>query len=103
MFRTIALIFCTAFTIAIPQSYADQGPDAFFRPVTSKDLITFLAPRTNKDKLLDSYTNEDFLSFDGSGCPDNIYIGSIEDEADITGNVDINVNIDGDIYIKCGL
>lgn len=92
----LSILFCSEVS-------AQSSPDQFYRPVSSRDLITILPPRVDQDKLL-SENQEDFLSFGGSGggCPDEILIGSVDGDASIFGGVDIEVVINNDIIVDCG-
>ena len=99
------ILIAALFVLSIPQTAFAQfeSPDQFYRPVSSRDLVTKLPPRTDTDKLLSS-DGSNFFDFDGNsgGCPESILIGSVDEDADVFGGVDIDVVIDSDITISCG-
>ena len=101
----IIIFTFSIFIMALPaKGWAQgEGPDQFFRPVTSNDLVTRLPPRANVDRRFSSDTSN-FLDFDGrsGGCPDNVLIGSVDGDADVFGGVDIDVVVNSDIIINCG-
>ena len=104
MKATLLSVLISGFVFAgiSPAFSQAQNPDQFYRPVKSKDLITKLPPRVDKEKLL-SGNNGDFLSFDGNGgCPETVLIGSVDEDSDVFGSVDIDVVIENDIIIDCG-
>lgn len=77
---------------------AQKDVEAFYRPVKSKDLVTKLPPRLDKSFDRDSaaFTSET------DGCPEKILIGSIDENADIFGDVNIDVYIGDEVFIDCG-
>lgn len=97
-------LFVGVMAVSSVSAFAQQqGPDQFFRPVKSRDLITELPPRQDQDKTF-SVNNSNFFDFDGrsNGCPETINIGSIDSDTDIFGNPRIDVVIENDIIIDCG-
>lgn len=93
-------VFGPCFAYAAGSNAKKEDVEKFYRPVTSKDLVTKLPPRIDKDKLLDTGTA--FFSDQNGGCPDTISIGSVDSETDIFGDVNIDVYIGNDVYINCG-
>jgi len=74
--------------------------DGFFRPVTSRDLVTKLPPRLDLDRNFD----RDTISLDSQNgaCPDEILIGSVDENTDVFGDIEIDVFIGDDVFINCG-
>ncbi|HIF25101.1 MAG TPA: hypothetical protein EYG18_06485 [Micavibrio sp.] len=99
-FKGFALTAITVTYLLTAGSAYSQGqnPDAFFRPVKSSDLVTKLPPRLDQDKRFDENTS---ASFGSNGCPDEINIGSIPEDSDIFGDIDIEVIVGGDVFIDC--
>jgi len=60
-------------------------------------LAVKLPPRIDSDETGKNETT----AIDG-GCPDSISIGSVPDGTTVNGDVDIEVVITEDIYIRCG-
>lgn len=89
------------FVIAQQNAAAQEGPDEFYRPIQSRDLVTKLPPRVGVSKSF-SGSESDFLSFQGDGCPETILIGSVDEDSDVFGGVDIDVVVESDIIIQCG-
>lgn len=69
--------------------------EKFFRPSDSSQLRARLPSRAGNND------NASFIS--DSSCPDDIFIGSVQDGSNAFGNPDIDVNIGGDIIINCGI
>lgn len=99
-YKHFALIAFTALSFLVSGSAYSQGqnPETFYRPIKSTDLHTKLPPRSNQDKRFDENTE---ALFGNNGCPDEINIGSISEDADIFGDVDIDVFVGNDVFIDC--
>ena len=80
---TCLLMLFLAFVFLSAPVKAQDSPDKFFRPVKSTDLVTKLPPRIDVEKNFDR-DSAVFTSRD-QGCPDEINIGSVDEDADIFG------------------
>ena len=85
--------------IAGASSANNTNVDKFYRPVKSNDLVTKLPPRLNQDKNFGR--NSAFFSSENQGCPEEINIGSVDEDTDIFGDIDIEVYIGDDVFIDC--
>ena len=99
------LLLLLTFFFVCPESSSassanNTNVDKFYRPAKSNDLVTKLAPRIDHDKLLDG--NSALFTSENGGCPEQILIGSVDEDADIFGDVDIDVYIGNDVFIDCG-
>ena len=94
-------IFIAALIISMPafaQQKPNEGMENVYRGVKSSDLPTFLPPRLD-DRVLG---DDEFFRDANGGCPDEISIGSVSGDTNVTGSVDIDVYLDNDITIICG-
>lgn len=79
---------------SLAQQLPNEGIEDFYRPLRHGDLITKLPPRADHGNR-----QGDFLS--GEGCPEDVLIGSVEQDTPVFGDIDIEVIIENDIFIEC--
>ena len=98
MLRNLLFLFFLCI-FALP-SFAQKGDvEAFYRGVKQSDLYAKLPPRVDVERNFDN--NVQFSS-ENQGCPEEINIGSVDENTDIFGDVEIEVFIGNDVFIDCG-
>ena len=73
---------------------AQESPDQYYRPATTKDLNL----RTNTQNREGGNELGNILE---GGCPESIIIGGLGEDARVFGNVEIEVNIEEGVIIDC--